>query len=223
MSPTAQTKTRESRGMRDEIFTALKTGILTGTLPPGRQLRLRDIAKEHGASMMPVREAIVALEAVGLVTQIPYRGAFVAGLSVDALQDFYSTRLVIEPGAVEISTPKLTSAHFESLEALLNEIDVKSSKDNWPLVISLDEQFLMTIYREAGSTSLVEMIQRLWNRVTPYKHHLITAEPAAAYGIVRYNRELLAALEARDGALAKQIMNDSLLGAMHKLSEALSS
>src|SRR5690625_7903460 len=87
------------RGRREDIFAALQHGILTGSLPPGQQLRLRDIAAEHGASMMPVREAIVALETVGLVTQIPYRGAFVSRLTLEKLQDFYQTRLVVEPGA----------------------------------------------------------------------------------------------------------------------------
>src|SRR5690625_7587765 len=100
------------KGIRDDIFTSIKQGILTGTLAPGHQLRLRDIAAQHRSSMMPVREAIVALEAVGLVTQIPYRGAFVSRLTLEKLQDFYQTRLVVEPGAVEISMPLLNDTHF---------------------------------------------------------------------------------------------------------------
>src|SRR5690625_4071048 len=108
------------RGRRDDIFVALQHGILTGALPPGHQLRLRDIAAQHGASMMHVREAIVALETVGLVTQIPYRGAFVSRLTLEKLEDFYNARLVVEPGALEISTPLLTEAEFAALSALLN-------------------------------------------------------------------------------------------------------
>src|SRR5690625_7250223 len=101
------------RGRREDIFAALQHGILTGSLPPGQQLRLRDIAAEHGASMMPVREAIVARETVGLVTQIPYRGAFVSRLTLAKLQDFYQTRLVVEPGALERSMPRLNDTHLE--------------------------------------------------------------------------------------------------------------
>lgn len=217
----ARPESGEIKSLRDSIFASLKQGILTGGLEPGHQLRLRDIAKQHSASMMPVREAIVALEAVGLVKQIPYRGAFVSRLTGERLRDFYKTRLVIEPGAIEISTPLLTAASFTTLRHLLNEIDKKSSKDNWPLVIDLDERFLMTIYRAAGSASLVEIIQTLWNRVTPYKHHLVMAQPAAAYEIVRYNRQLLAALESRDARVATQVLKESLREAMQKLSEAL--
>lgn len=209
------------KGIRDDIFTSIKQGILTGTLAPGHQLRLRDIAAQHRSSMMPVREAIVALEAVGLVTQIPYRGAFVSRLTIEKLEDFYRSRLIIEPGAMEISTPKLTESHFEVLRSLLNEIDIMASKDNWPLVLDLDERFLMAIYRAADSTSLIEIIQTLWNRVTPYKHRLVTVEPAAAYEIVRYNRELLAHLEDRNAHAAKQLLKESLSGAMAKLGEAL--
>lgn len=209
------------RGRREDIFAALQHGILTGSLPPGQQLRLRDIAAEHGASMMPVREAIVALETVGLVTQIPYRGAFVSRLTLEKLQDFYQARLVVEPGALEVSAPLLNDTHFASLREILAEIDRKASEDNWPLVIDLDERFLMTIYQAAGSSSLMEMIQTLWNRVTPYKYHLVTVEQSAAYQIVEHNCELVAHLERRDVAAAKKLLQDSLRKAMRKLSEAV--
>ena len=212
---------KPSRGRREDIYAALKHGILTGALPPGHQLRLRDIAAEHGASMMPVREAIVALETVGLVTQIPYRGAFVSRLTLEKLRDFYNARLVVEPGALEIGTPVLNDEHFESLHGLLGEIDTKASKDNWHLVIDLDERFLMTIYQAAGSAALTEMIQTLWNRVTPYKYHLIEIEPSAAYKIVEHNKELVSLLEKRDVLAAKALLQASLRQAMTKLCEAL--
>src|SRR5690625_2572389 len=171
--------------------------------------------------MMPVREAIVALETVGLVTQIPYRGAFVSRLTLEKLRDFYNARLVVEPGALEIGTPVLNDEHFESLHGLLGEIDTKASKDNWHLVIDLDERFLMTIYQAAGSSALTEMIQTLWNRVTPYKYHLIETEPSAAYKTVEHNKELVSLREKRDVLAAKALLQASLRQAMTKLCEAL--
>lgn len=212
---------KPTRGRREDIYAALKHGILTGALPPGHQLRLRDIAAEHGASMMPVREAIVALETVGLVTQIPYRGAFVLQLTLDKLRDLYNARLVVEPGALEIATPLLQDIHFEALRGLMREIDTRANSDEWHLVIDLDERFLMTIYQAAQSAALNEMIQTLWNRVTPYKYHLMQVAPSAVYRIVEHNQRLVQLLENRDVTAAKQLLKESLDRAMDELCEAI--
>ena len=67
--------------LTDAAAGALRALIFSGRLPPGTPLRLNQLAARLGMSVMPVREALRALEADGLVTFRAHYGATVADLS----------------------------------------------------------------------------------------------------------------------------------------------
>ena len=48
----------------------LREAILRGDFAPGARMRQEQIAERHGASRVPVREALRMLEAEGLVTLV---------------------------------------------------------------------------------------------------------------------------------------------------------
>ena len=54
--------------LTDQVYATLHAAIISGELPAGSRLRIRDLAEQVGTSVMPVREAIRRLEAEGLVT-----------------------------------------------------------------------------------------------------------------------------------------------------------
>ena len=65
-------------GLQDFVVRRLGMAIASGELPPGTRLSPAKLAEEFGVSHIPVREALVALEAVGQVKRIPRVGFFVA-------------------------------------------------------------------------------------------------------------------------------------------------
>src|SRR3954453_21421633 len=80
----------------DEAERALFQGITSGAITPGAPLRLQDLANQLDMSMMPIREAIRRLQALGLVEVVPHKGAWVRPLTHDDLRDTYFTRLHLE-------------------------------------------------------------------------------------------------------------------------------
>ena len=56
----------------DQVFEAIHDGIMSGDLPVGHRLLIRELAKDLGTSVMPVREAIRRLEEAGLAEKSPY-------------------------------------------------------------------------------------------------------------------------------------------------------
>jgi hypothetical protein len=75
------------RTVKETLVENLRDEIIRGDLVPGQYLRLEEIAPRFDVSTMPVREALRDLEAEGLVTIFPHRGAIVTKLSADELQD----------------------------------------------------------------------------------------------------------------------------------------
>src|SRR4030066_1547901 len=74
----------------------LEAAILSGQLKPRERLTEMDLTSRFGGSRTVIREALKKLEARGLVRTIPYRGALVADLTVEEVEEIYFVRAAIE-------------------------------------------------------------------------------------------------------------------------------
>ena len=87
------------RTMAESVAAEIHRLILTGVYAPGEALRIQDLAERFQTSSMPVREALRQLSATGIVDVAPHRGARVARISVEDLDDTFAVRLALEPMA----------------------------------------------------------------------------------------------------------------------------
>ncbi len=69
------------------VVYAMRRAIVIGELEPGTHLKEPALAQHFGVSRLPVREAIAQLEREGLVRSEPRRGAFVVGVTEQAISD----------------------------------------------------------------------------------------------------------------------------------------
>jgi len=136
----------------------LRTAILDGTFPPGSQLRETYLAKDMGVSRTTLREALQRLDEEGLVTRIPFRGAFVAEVSGRVIAEIESLRSVLEAFAVELALPTLLTPEgaaelTEAVEAL-----IAKTRDE-DLAGSIDAHLAVhrALYRASGHQLLFEM------------------------------------------------------------------
>eukprot|EP01035_Chromulina_nebulosa_P040365 gene40365-54592_t len=83
------------------VADALRQRILAGEFAAGAQLRQDALAIEFGISRIPVREALLQLEASGLVKIVPHRGAVVSGLSLEEIEDIFQLRVQPEHVAIK--------------------------------------------------------------------------------------------------------------------------
>jgi DNA-binding GntR family transcriptional regulator len=88
----------------DRIATQLRSGIVTGRLPPGQALREVEIARQLGVSRRPVREAFQRLIQEGLLEAHPARGVFVPQRTADDIADLYLARGAVETTAAQLLT-----------------------------------------------------------------------------------------------------------------------
>ena len=129
----------------------LRKRILGGDYAGGMQLRQDALAEEFGVSRIPVREALVQLEAEGLVRIQPHKGAIVAKFSPAEIQELFEFRALIEPRLLEKSVPGLTESDFERLRAILHEYSAEMRSLNIDRWGELNTQFHALLYSHAGS------------------------------------------------------------------------
>lgn len=208
----------------DQAFEAIRTAIVSGDLPAGHRLRIRELAEQLGTSVMPVREAIRRLEEIGLAEALPYRGAVVKGFTYQELLDLYSVRRTLETQATVLGVTRLSRADIEQMEAAYDAMTAAVAAQDPLDYLAQDEGFLATIYLASNNSVLVEMIRTLWQRCRPYKivgarRELESGDPSS---LLVYQERLLRAVTSGDADAAGRITAASLDTATRRIEQALS-
>ena len=168
----------------------LREEIIRGDLVPGQHLRLAEITARFDVSTMPVREALRDLEAEGLVTIFPHRGAVVTQLSADDLKDIYDIRANLEEMATRLAVPHMTDATLAELTSLIEQMD--NHLHDVVTLVKLNHQFHLTLYAASGRSHLCEL-----NRMLRYRtQHYLRAFVNALGRMPRAQEEHRAILEA---------------------------
>src|SRR4029079_9354424 len=81
---------------RHRVREKIEQMILNGEPQPGHRLLQQHLAKKFGVAQGIVREALLELEAYGLVEAVDNRGVFVSQLNADKLLESFDVREVLE-------------------------------------------------------------------------------------------------------------------------------
>jgi DNA-binding GntR family transcriptional regulator len=92
----ALTVTPQRAPVEDAVYRALREAIWQLELEPNERLPLGELASRYAVSLTPVRHALRRLESEGLVVSEPRKGAHVAPLTSEELEEIQVTRCGIE-------------------------------------------------------------------------------------------------------------------------------
>jgi DNA-binding GntR family transcriptional regulator len=202
--------------VRDELHAA----ILSGSLKPGERLRAEALAQRFGTSRTPIREALLVLEAEGLVEVEPHRGAVVREFDADDLRELYELRAVIEPVAAARAARRIRAPALARLRELcdLAEAHEGDAAGAIESLISLNEEFHGVILEAAGSARLSQAMRAVGGIPRVFKTVFWRTEAQRAQSLFCH-RELVSALDARHAALAEAVMRMHILGAQEFLGQ----
>ncbi len=168
----------------------LRDAILNGEYAPGERIRQDDLAERHGASRVPVREALRMLEAEGLLTLVANTGAWVAELSLADCDELYRIRERIEPLLLTYSAPTLSLEAIDRLAELAEAMESASDDEEF---LRLDREFHLGSYSEADTAVLGDLVLRLWNRTQHYRRAFTRVFRSTGDRSAHYDHHLLVA------------------------------
>lgn len=221
-----------SRTMADAIAAALRCAVLEGALKDGTVLRQAELATKFGVSRVPIREALLKLQADGLVEAQPRRGAVVTSLNADDFEEILEMRAVLESLALKLAVLKMTPEDFRAAARILDEAEqslhrpVPGARDGkrefetrWG---DLNWAFHRALYTPARKPRLLDTIENL--HLLFARHLRVRVEiiapallPSANAdtqgrdttewaGALREHREILEACERGEARLARTIL-----------------
>lgn len=149
----------------DMVYDIIREGILNGTFAPGERLRQDELAGAIGVSRIPVRSALMQLDAEGMITFHAYRGALVTDVGVDDMREIYEIRALVEPYALRKAMSAMTPERLAQLEQLAQELN--GIEDGGEFLMQRIA-FFRELYDGGRQPVLVAMIERLRMRAGRY-------------------------------------------------------
>ena len=86
----------DNETLAEHIFRKIQSAIVKGEIAPGSKISEPELARIHGVSRGPLREALHRLEGQKLLVRVPHAGARVVSLSPKELAELYEIRESLE-------------------------------------------------------------------------------------------------------------------------------
>jgi DNA-binding GntR family transcriptional regulator len=182
----------------ERVYLHVKSGVLDRSYEGGTLLTEGDLAEAVGVSRTPVREALLRLEAEGLLKLYPKKGALVLPVSAQEIADVVETRLLVEQHAVARVVGAVPARLIERLEESLAEQREHARDGDLAAFAAADRGFHAEIVRAAGNRILAHLYDQLRDRQLRMGVATMHAEPSRLAKNLAEHTEILQALQ--DGA-----------------------
>jgi DNA-binding GntR family transcriptional regulator len=185
------------------IYDALTSMIGELELEPGTRLVEADLADRFRVSKTPIREALLLLQADGLVTLEPYQGATVTWLSMDEFEELLYIQDSLEQPALPRIAERATPRDLNEFARLIKQLErlrqERDSRGFFKVSATVHER-LMTL---AGPIRLARVVMSLITHLTRRYERVFMHQFDDAWdielGVIRGRIE---GIRARDAAAA---------------------
>lgn len=190
---------RQRRTTQELVCGFLRDAILSGRLRGGAHLVQDKIANELNVSRVPVREALLQLEAEGLVRMEAHRGASVVWLSPEEIEESFEIRSILASAAIRMVVPRLTDEQIDKLRQIARR---QERETNMTTRAKLNSAFYGTLFEQLNRPRLRAMMDKLEREVERF---LVPIDrPHLGH------QALVEACEQRDAARAAEIFTGHL-------------
>ncbi len=195
--------------LSNRVYHSLKKAIMSLDYRPGEVLRKRDVCAALGVSRSPVSEAVARLAGEGLVKVVPQAGTYVACFSMAEIREGAFLREALEQAAVEHLAGIITDEQITRLRRNLRVQEIHIEDGDTAGFCEMDTELHRMLLGFTGYRRLAQLAETSWVHVNRARQ-LILPEPGRIEASLREHREIVDALEARDGERARRAMRHHL-------------
>ncbi|MGW2781854.1 GntR family transcriptional regulator [Streptomyces populi] len=181
----------------DRVYAHVKEGVLERRYEGGALLTEGELADAVGVSRTPVREALLRLEAEGLIKLYPKKGALVLPVSAQEIADVVETRQLVEEHAARKAVPA-SPRLLARLEELLDRQKEQAAAGDLAGAAVTDRCFHAEIVRSGGNEILSRLYDQLRDRQLRMGVAVMHAHPDRITKTLVEHEQILAALRSGD-------------------------
>jgi DNA-binding GntR family transcriptional regulator len=151
--------------MSEHIAISLRDAIRSGALADGTELNQMSLAAHYGVSRVPVREAMLQLQAEGWITSKHHQRAVVRGISSDRIAEMLEIRTTLECSLIERAIPRMTEPALSRLEDLCKTMERSPDHGAW---LAANAEFHQVLYEGANRPATLELLEQLQSQIERY-------------------------------------------------------
>ncbi|MGY1499368.1 GntR family transcriptional regulator [Streptomyces sp. QTS52] len=190
----------------ERVYAHVKEGVLDRRYEGGTLLTEGELAEAAGVSRTPVREALLRLEAEGLIKLYPKKGALVLPVSAQEIADVVETRQLVEEHTVRKAVPASPQLIARLTELLERQREQAAAGDLAGAAVT-DRCFHAEIVRSGGNEILSRLYDQLRDRQLRMGVAVMHAHPDRITKTLVEHQEILDALRSGDPEAAVAIVH----------------
>ncbi len=200
------------------VTDTLRERILSAELAEGTPLKQEILAAELGVSRIPLREAFRRLEAEGLLTIVPHRGAVVSAPSLDEISELFDLRAMLEPDLIRRAVPAMSPAQLAMAGGILADYGAALARRDVGAWGALNTRFHLALYAPAGRVRSLALVHGLLDQTDRYTRMQLLLTGGEGQARAQQEHEaLLAACGAADTAEAARLLEAHVRNAAQSL------
>lgn len=205
------------QNVKDKAYEVLRQRLIGGHYRPGEQLKEEPIARDLGLSRTPVRNALHRLVEDGLATNGSGQGIRVTEWSDWDVEETFQLRMLLEPYASFLAATRGGEELAHQLEASNQRMETGIAAGNEGIadVQSANRDFHHALIEASGSPRLKGMLGTMID-MPIIKRSFYIYTPDELVQSLHHHRDLVIAVRANDGELARQVMQLHLRMSYHR-------
>ncbi len=184
----------------ERVYAHVAEAIITGAVGASSLLTEGEVAETLGISRTPVREAFLALEAHGLLTLFPKKGAVVTALDDVETAELLQVRIMFETTAVALHSMRPGADHAvdNDLAALILLQEEAARTGDLLAFARADHRFHARVVDESRNRVIDDFYTQLGPRLKRLLHRAATRDPGSLEHFITEHRALAGYLRAGD-------------------------
>ena len=208
----------------EQIIEQIRTLVVEGTLQPGDKLPPeRELAEQFCVSRTAVREAVKSLREKGLVEIQPGRGTFITNSTTEVMRDsldfifkvglingvahLNEVRTLLEPGIAALAAERISETELQTLEQAVEAMD--AAMHDADIFAEADLEFHLTLARASQNPLIPILIDPIVDQLREHRKRIFLVAGGPQRGQY-HHRRILAAVQKRDPAAAREAMCDHM-------------
>jgi DNA-binding GntR family transcriptional regulator len=199
------------RYLHDEAAERLRELIRAGELEPRARVNEFELAERFGISRTPLREAIKILATEGLLELLPNRGARVASVSPEEVDEIMEVVAGLEATAADLACRAITDEEIASIEVKHLAMVEAWKRGDDPAYFTLNREIHEAIMQASRNATLQGIYANLSGRIqrARYSAHKTPAQWKKAVG---EHEQMIRLLKRRDGERLALVLRDHIRG-----------
>jgi len=207
--PVSGAKASDNSTLHGDLVANIRELIIEGDLEPGAKVPERVLCERYSVSRTPLREALKTLASEGLLELLPHRGAWVAQLTANDVDQMFPIMGALEALSGELACQNLTEVQFAEIQALHFQMVLHYTRRQLKPYFQVNQEIHEKILSASANPLLLQMYQTLAGRIRRARYVANMSDERWTQA-VKEHEEILNALSKRDGTALSDVLKRHL-------------